>query len=72
MGVTKGRLERVRNKKTEVPYTVEYTDTYLMVVDIHTKGFTDPNKWTHAQQTGGIMDPRVLEERMLLQATTSA
>ena len=33
--------ENLNDKKPEVPYVVEYTDTTLMVADIHTKGFTD-------------------------------
>ena len=60
--------ENLNGNKPEIPYTVDYTDTYLMVADIHTKGFTDPKKWTHAQQTAGIMDPKNLPERMKMQA----
>ena len=60
--------ENLNGNKPEIPHTVDYTDTYLMVADIHTKGFTDPKKWTHAQQTAGIMDPRNLPERMKMQA----
>ena len=45
---------RELGKKTEVPCDVEYTDTTLMLADIHIKGFTDEEKWKHAQATAGI------------------
>ena len=60
--------ENLNDKKPEVPYVVEYTDTTLMVADIHTKGFTDEKKWKHAQAMAGIMEPGALKERMKWQA----
>ena len=60
--------ENLNGKKDEVPYYVEYTDTQLMVADIHTKGFTDEKKWIHAQTMAGVMDPNALKDRMLMQA----
>ena len=59
--------ENLNGKKTEVPYEVEYTDTTLMVSDIHTKGFTDEKKWKHAQAMAGIMESGALKERMIWQ-----
>ena len=47
---------------------MQYTDTQLMVADIHTKGFTDEKKWIHAQTMAGVMDPNALKDRMLMQA----
>ena len=60
--------ENLNGKKDEVPYYVQYTDTQLMVADIHTKGFTDEKKWIHAQTMAGVMDPNALKDRMLMQA----
>ena len=60
--------ENLNHKKPEVPYEVEYTDTALMVADIHTKGFTDEKKWTHAHTMAGVMAPDALQARMLWQA----
>ena len=60
--------ENFNGKKTEVPYEVEYTDTTLMVADIHTKGSTDEKKWKHAQAMAGIMEPGALKEKMKWQA----
>ena len=40
-GVSVQMLDEIFGKKVEVPYNVEYTDTTLMVADIHTTGFTD-------------------------------
>ena len=42
---------------------MQYTDTHLMVADVHTKGFTDEKKWIHAQTMVGVMDPSALEAR---------
>ena len=60
--------ENLNGKKDEVPYHVQYTDTHLMVADVHTKGFTDEKKWIHAQTMVGVMDPSALEARMVMQA----
>ena len=60
--------ENLNGKKDEVPYYVEYTDTQLMVADIHTKGFTDEKKWIHAQTMAGVMVPSALKDRMQMQA----
>ena len=60
--------ENLNGKKDEVPYYVQYTDTQLMVADIHTKGFTDEKKWIHAQTMAGVMDPNALKDRMLMPA----
>ena len=47
---------------------MEYIDTALMVADIHTKGFTDEKKRTHAHTMAGVMAPDALPARMLWQA----
>ena len=60
--------ENLNGNNTQVPYNVEYTDTTLMVADCHTKGFTDPKKWIHAQTMVGVMDPSSLHERMRMQS----
>ena len=60
--------ENLNGKKDEVPYHVEYTDTQLMVADVHTKGFTDEKKWIHAQTMVGVMEPNALKTRMVMQA----
>ena len=60
--------ENLNGKKTEVPYEMEYTETTLMVADIHTKGFTNEKKWKHAQAMAGIMEPGALKGRMKWQA----
>ena len=60
--------ENLNGNKSEVPYEVEYTDSKLMVADVHTKGFTDEKKWTHAQTMAGVMDPETLVDRIKWQA----
>ena len=59
--------ENLNGNNPSVPYIVEYTDTSLMVADGHTKGFTDPKKWKHAQTMVGVMDPTLLADRMRMQ-----
>ena len=56
--------ENLNQNNPLVPYDVQYTDSHLMVADVHTKGFTDPNKWLHAQMMAGIVEPCQLEEKM--------
>ena len=60
--------ENLNGKKDEVPYHVEYTDSHLMVADVHTKGFTDERKWIHAQTMAGVMEPSALKDRIMMQA----
>ena len=38
-------------------FTLEYCDTTEMCADLHTKGFTDPNKWGHLCRLTGIYNP---------------
>ena len=57
--------ENLNGNNEKVPYQVNYTDTELMVADVHTKGFTDAKKWTHAQTMAGIMEPKLLHDRVV-------
>ena len=40
-----------------LPYQLAYTDSKLMVADIHTKGFPDAPSWYHAHTLAGIIRP---------------
>ena len=60
--------ENMNGNNVNVPFSVEYCDSYLMVADIHTKGFTELKKWTHAHETAGVMKPSKLEDRIRVQS----
>ncbi len=59
--------ENLNGKNEKIPFNVSYSDTFLMVADIHTKGFTDPKKWAHAHTMAGVMDPSKLADRIKFQ-----
>ena len=47
-----------------LPMTLEYTDSKLMVADIHTKGFTDANAWRHARLLANVCAPDEIHARI--------
>ena len=56
--------EQLNGNNPEIPYRVQYTDTKLMVADIHTKGFTDAAAWKPARQLANILAPDEIDERI--------
>ena len=49
-----------------------YEATTRMCADIYTKGFTDPVKWEHAQWLVNVVNPALLESRMVKARTDMA
>ena len=43
-----------------------------MSVDIYTKGFSDPIKWTNATSLINIFDPKDLDDAILRHSTTGS
>lgn len=56
--------ENVNGNNPNVPFDVLYTDTKLMVADIHTKCFSDSKSWDHARKLCGVFAPGELAERV--------
>ena len=56
--------EMLGGKNPTLPMHLRYTDTKLMVADIHTKGFTDAGAWKHARQLANILAPDEIDERI--------
>ena len=56
--------EDVNGNNPNVPFDVLYTDTKLMVGDIHTNCFSDSKSWDHARKLCGVFAPDELAERV--------
>ena len=56
--------EQLNGNNPNIPYFVQYTDTKLMVADLHTKGFPEVRAWTHAHTLGGSLAPDKVHERI--------
>jgi hypothetical protein len=51
--------ERLGNPETKDRCRIFYEDSANMRADIYTKGFTDSEKWAHAQSLIGVVDPKI-------------
>ena len=53
--------EQLNKRNPLIPYDLRYTDTALMSADIYTKGFSDADKWEHAQKLINVFKPGKLQ-----------
>ena len=64
-GISISFLHEMLNKMSpKIPFQLVYTDSKLMVADIHTKMFADQSKWAHAHTLANILAPGTLIQRI--------